>query len=69
MDDWQGRKREPVTEERLMKAVAALAEIVQENGPAFAPLLENIKQELDNLRRLHQPTRDVTAPSAPRKVA
>jgi hypothetical protein len=52
-----------------MKAVAALAEIVQENGPAFAPLLENIKQELDNLRRLHQPTQDVAAPAAPRKVA
>lgn len=54
MDDWQGRKREPITEERLEKALNVLAEIVREHGSAHAPLLETMEQELAAFRRLRQ---------------
>jgi len=52
MTEWQGRKREPITEERLERAVAVLAQIVEEHGPSYGPLYENVKQELDAFRNL-----------------
>lgn len=54
MEDWQGRKREPITEERLEKALGVLAEIVREHGPAHAPLLASMEQELATFRSLKQ---------------
>jgi hypothetical protein len=54
MEDWQGRKREPITEERLERALSVLAEIVREHGPAHAPLLESMEQELAAFRRLRR---------------
>jgi hypothetical protein len=52
MTEWQGRKREPITEERLERAVAVLAQIVEEHGPGYGPLYESVKQELDAFRNL-----------------
>jgi hypothetical protein len=54
MKEWQGRKREPVTEERLERAVEVLAQIVKEHGPTYGPLYESVEQELANFRRLKQ---------------
>ncbi|MCB5175512.1 MULTISPECIES: hypothetical protein [Microvirga] len=54
MEDWQGRTREPITEERLEKALGVLADIVREHGEAFAPLLETMEQELATFRRIHE---------------
>jgi hypothetical protein len=54
MEDWQGRKREPITEERLERALSVLAEIVREHGPAHAPLLESMEREVAASRRLRR---------------
>jgi hypothetical protein len=54
MEDWHGRKREPITEERLEKALDVLADIVREHGPAHAPLLAMMEQELATFRSLRQ---------------
>lgn len=52
--DWQGSKREPITEERLERALNVLAEIVREHGPSHAHLLESMEQELAAFRGLRQ---------------
>jgi hypothetical protein len=53
MDDWQGRKWEPVTEERLLRAIDVLVDIAKEHGSAFDPVLETVRQELHDFRRRH----------------
>jgi len=53
MDEWSGRKWEPVTEERLLRAIDVLVEIAKEHGPAFDPVLETVRQELHDFRRRH----------------
>ncbi|WP_230533151.1 hypothetical protein [Microvirga roseola] len=45
--------KEPVTEERLVRAVEALGEIMKEHGPKFGPLYESLEQELTAFRQLH----------------
>jgi hypothetical protein len=54
MKEWHGRKREPVTEQRLERAVEVLAQIVKEHGPSYGPLYESLEQELADFRRLRQ---------------
>lgn len=54
MQEWQGRKREPVTEERLVRAVEVLAEIVKQHGPAYGPLYDAVERELMEFRRQRQ---------------
>ena len=54
MEEWQQRKRGPVTEERLVRAVEVLAEIVKQHGPAYSPLYDTLKQELADFRRAHE---------------
>ena len=56
MDEWSGRKWEPVTEERLLRAIDVLVEIAKEHGPSFDPVLETVRQELHDFRRRHQST-------------
>jgi len=51
MEEWSGRKWEPVTEERLLRAIGVLVEIAKEHGPAFDPVLETVRQELHEFRR------------------
>jgi hypothetical protein len=53
MDEWSGRKWEPVTEERLLKAIDVLVDIAKEHGPAFNPVLETVRQELHAFRSRH----------------
>jgi hypothetical protein len=56
MTEWQGRKREPITEDRLERAVAVLAQIVEEHGPSYGPLYESVRQELETFRNLKEAT-------------
>ncbi|MBB3017273.1 hypothetical protein FHR70_000313 [Microvirga lupini] len=56
MDDWSGRKWEPVTEERLLRAIDVLVAIAKEHGPAFDPVLETVRQELHDFRHRQQVT-------------
>jgi len=58
MDEWSGRKWEPVTEERLLKAIDVLVEIAKEHGPTFNPVLETVRQELHDFRRQYRPAAD-----------
>jgi hypothetical protein len=64
MDDWSGRKWEPVTEERLLRAIDVLVNIAKEHGPTFNPVLETVRQELHDFRRRNQPT-DIRAADSP----
>jgi hypothetical protein len=68
MDEWSGRKWEPVTEERLLRAIDVLVEIAKEHGPTFNPVLETVRQELHDLRRRTQPAVDQVAESPLRKA-
>ena len=61
MDEWSGRKWEPVTEERLLRAIDVLVNIAKEHGPTFNPVLETVRQELYHFRRQHQPAAEFTA--------
>ncbi len=58
MDEWSGRKWEPVNEERLLRAIDVLVEIAKEHGPTFNPVLETVRQELHDFRRRSQPAAD-----------
>ncbi len=51
MDEWSGRKWEPVTEERLLRAIDVLVDLAKEHGPNFDPVLESVRQELHAFRR------------------
>jgi len=53
MDEWSGRQWEPVTEERLLRAIDVLVEIAKEHGATFNPVLETVRQELHDFRRKH----------------
>jgi hypothetical protein len=68
MDDWSGRKWEPVTEERLLRAIDVLVDIAKEHGPTFNPVLETVRQELHDFRRRNQPT-DIRVAASPLRNA
>ena len=51
MDEWSGRKWEPVTEERLLRAIDVLVDLAKEHGPTFDPVLETVRQELHAFRK------------------
>lgn len=68
MDEWSGRKWEPVTEERLLRAIDVLVDIAKEHGPTFNPVLETVRQELHDFRRRYQPSVD-QVPESPRRKA
>lgn len=69
MDEWSGRKWEPVTEERLLRAIDVLVDIAKEHGPTFNPVLETVRQELHDFRRRHQPSVDQVSESPRRKAS
>ena len=50
MTAWQHRERGPVTEEKLLRAVNILADIVEQHGPAHRPLYHDVKRELEEFR-------------------
>jgi hypothetical protein len=51
---WQHRERGPITEEKLVRAVHILADIVERHGPAHRPLYLDVKRALAESRRRHQ---------------
>ena len=51
MDEWSGRKWEPVSEERLLRAIDVLVDLAKEHGSTFDPVLESVRQELHAFRR------------------
>jgi len=57
---WQPREREPLTEEKLLRAVNILADIVEQHGAAHRPLYQDMKRELAEFRRRQQ-ERDAAA--------
>jgi hypothetical protein len=50
MSEWHQRDHGPITEEKLVRAVHILADIVETNGPAFRPLFQDLRQQLADLR-------------------
>jgi hypothetical protein len=50
MSKWHQRDHGPITEEKLVRAVHILADIVETNGPAFRPLFQDLRQQLADLR-------------------
>ncbi|WP_445503755.1 hypothetical protein [Microvirga sp. G4-2] len=54
MTAWQNRERGPITEEKLLRAVNILADIVEQHGPAHRPLYQDVKRELEEFRRRQQ---------------
>lgn len=54
MSEWHQRDHGPITEEKLVRAVHILADIVETNGPAFRPLYHDLRQQLTDLRLQQQ---------------
>ena len=54
MSEWHQRDHGPVTEEKLVRAVHILADIVEANGSAFRPLYQDVRQQLADLRLQQQ---------------
>ena len=50
MSEWHQRDHGPITEEKLVRAVHILADIVEANGSAFRPLYQDVRQQLADLR-------------------
>ena len=50
MSESHQRDHGPVTEEKLVRAVHILADIVESSGPAFRPLYQDLRQQLADLR-------------------
>ena len=50
MSEWHPREHGPVTEEKLVRAVHILADIVEDHGQAFRPLYQDLRQQLAELR-------------------
>lgn len=50
MSEWNQRDHGPITEEKLVRAVHILADIVETSGPAFRPLYQDLRQQLADLR-------------------
>jgi hypothetical protein len=50
MSEWHHQDSGPLTEEKLLKAVNIMADIVEEHGPAFRPLYLSLRQQLAELR-------------------
>lgn len=54
MTAWQNRERGPITEEKLVRAVHVLADIVEQHGPAYRPLYLDMKRTLADFRQREQ---------------
>jgi hypothetical protein len=54
MSEWHQRGHGPITEEKIVRAVHILADIVETNGPAFRPLYQDLRQQLADLRLQQQ---------------
>ena len=54
MSEWHHREHGPITEEKLVRAVLILADIVEEHGSAFRPLYQDLRRQLAELRQEQQ---------------
>ncbi len=54
MSEWHHREHGPITEEKLVRAVHILTDIVEDHGPAFRPLYQDLRQQLAELRLQQQ---------------
>ncbi|MGY3527725.1 hypothetical protein ACVILK_000481 [Bradyrhizobium embrapense] len=45
----------PITEKRLLDAIALVSQVIILHGPKYAPLLDRLEQELDALKRYDDP--------------
>lgn len=50
MTEWHHRDRGPITEDKLLKAVHILADIVEDRGATFRPLYHDVRQQLAEFR-------------------
>ncbi|MBO1909492.1 hypothetical protein J4G37_32300 [Microvirga sp. 3-52] len=64
MTEWHHRDSGPITEEKLVRAVHILADIVEEHGPAFRPLYQDLRQQLADLRLREQASAAAAARAA-----
>ncbi len=64
MSEWHQRDHGPITEEKLVRAVHILADIVEANGPAFRPLYQDLRQQLADLRLQQKAEAAATARAA-----
>jgi hypothetical protein len=64
MTEWHSRDSGPITEEKLVRAVHILADIVEEHGPAFRPLYQDLRQQLADLRLREQASAAAAARAA-----
>ena len=54
MGEWQQRNHGSTAEEKLVRAVHILADIVETYGPAFRPLYQDLRQQLADVRQQQQ---------------
>jgi hypothetical protein len=54
MSEWHHRERGPITEEKLVRAVHILADMVEDHGPTFRPLYQDLRQQLAEHRQREQ---------------
>lgn len=45
----------PITEERLLDAIALVSEVIILHGEKYAPLLDRLEQELEAIKRYESP--------------
>ncbi|MHC2241522.1 branched-subunit amino acid aminotransferase/4-amino-4-deoxychorismate lyase [Bradyrhizobium elkanii] len=45
----------PITEKRLLDAIAVVSEVIILHGAKYAPLLDRLEQELETLKRYEDP--------------
>jgi len=64
MTEWDHRDRGPLTEEKLLKAVHILADIVENHNPAFRPLYHDVRNQLAAFRLQEQADRAAAAIAA-----
>jgi hypothetical protein len=64
MTTWQHRERGPITEEKLLRAVNILADIVEQHGPAHRSLYQDVKRELEEFRRRQQESNAAAEPAS-----
>ena len=57
MTEWHHRESGPITEEKLVRAVHILADIVEKHGPAFRPLYQDCGNNWPNSACSRRPAR------------
>ena len=68
MSEGHHQDRGPVTEEKLLRAVNILADIVEQQGSAFRPLYHDLRQQLVAFRLQKQADATTAAITASREA-